>query len=313
MTSRRLLLPLSPDQKLSPAIHQALHFANLHHSQVTLLTVIEELAELKELVKNSVSILNLFDMARNDCLQQLEHHVQVLQPDYPNIRFQTRVETGIPFVEIIRLANSSGTGLIVIDAQRGNKKQACQWGSTTRHLMRKSPVPIWAISRQAYHSTTARIAVALNVADSDDEMFNSKILRLGYELASVSGACLYPCHAWRLDSEGYLRKWNHCTDLDIALIAGKLKKERSERLRALTEPYRQFNTPLHQVLLEGEPQEVLPDFVASQNIDLVVMGSLSRTGVAGFLMGNRAEYMLDALQCSVITLKPDDFCSPVLT
>ena len=313
MIFRHLLLPLSPEQPLSPAIHQALHLANRYQSQVTLLTVIEELAEFKELAKNSVSILNLLDRARKDCLQQLHHYVQVLKPDYPNILFQCRVETGIPFVEIIRLADSSRAELIVIDAQRGNKEQACQWGSTTRHLMRKSPVPVWAMSSQVRRPVISRVAAALNVADRDDEPFNAQIIRLGYELASACGASLYPCHAWRLDSEGYLRKWNHCTDLDIALIAGKLRRERSERLRALTAPYRQFNTQLHQVLLEGEAKQVLPDFVARQGIDLVVMGSVSRTGVAGFLMGNRAEYMLDVLQCSVITLKPGNFCSPVLT
>jgi nucleotide-binding universal stress UspA family protein len=41
------------------------------------------------------------------------------------------------------------------------------------------------------------------------------------------------------------------------------------------------------------------------------MGTVSRTGVAGLLIGNTAEKLLQKVNCSVLAVKPDDFSTPV--
>jgi nucleotide-binding universal stress UspA family protein len=46
-------------------------------------------------------------------------------------------------------------------------------------------------------------------------------------------------------------------------------------------------------------------------IDLLVMGSVCRTGIAGFLIGNTAEEVINQVDCSVLTLKPKGFITPV--
>jgi len=46
-------------------------------------------------------------------------------------------------------------------------------------------------------------------------------------------------------------------------------------------------------------------------VDLVVMGTVARTGIAGFFMGNTAESILTQLDCSVLTIKPPGFISPI--
>ncbi|MCO7023578.1 universal stress protein [Vibrio paracholerae] len=55
----------------------------------------------------------------------------------------------------------------------------------------------------------------------------------------------------------------------------------------------------------------MPEYVISNEIDLVILGSMSRTGISGFVMGNTAESMINQLECSVMTLKPDSFKPPV--
>ncbi|MEQ1895543.1 MAG: universal stress protein [Planctomycetota bacterium] len=44
---------------------------------------------------------------------------------------------------------------------------------------------------------------------------------------------------------------------------------------------------------------------------LLVMGSVSRGGITGLLLGNTAERLLDRVSCSLLTIKPRDFVSPV--
>lgn len=311
MTYRHLLVPVSPEQELGPAFHQALRFADQQKAKVTLLTVVEDLEEIQDLSKYAFTTLDLLNKATAIYHQQLKNHVLLLKQQYPHITFSTQIRMGIPFIEIIKSSVEGKVNLIIIDAHRSHKKVACQWGSTTKHLMRKSAIPIWAIHHT--ESQIKRIVAAIDVTKEDSGSLNNTIIQLAHELASINQASLYPCHAWRLESEGYLRKWNSCTDLDIALITKRLRSERCSRLRTLLAPYEQLPTPVHLRLIEGDAKEVLPDFVRKEGIDLVIMGSVSRTGIAGFLMGNTAEYMLDDLQCSVITLKPKGFRSPVLT
>ena len=44
---------------------------------------------------------------------------------------------------------------------------------------------------------------------------------------------------------------------------------------------------------------------------MVVMGTLSRSGPAGVLIGNTAEKVLARIDCSVLAVKPEAFITPV--
>lgn len=313
MNFQRLLFPIAPGQAMGPAFHQAFQFADKVKANVTLYTVIAELAEMKELSKYSVSTLNLLDQETQKNERLLGEHITELQSQYPNITFNMKVGVGIPFIEIIKEANAQSVDMIVIDAHRDAKETACKWGSTTRHLMRKSNTPLWAIQQpRNLEPQITKVLTAIDVTDADAEQLNAKLIQHAHEFASVCEASLYPCHAWRLESEGYLREWNRSTDLEIAVIAKQMREDRTQRLEALTTPYESSDTPINITMLEGVPKQILPDYVNNNDIDVVIMGTVSRTGIAGLVMGNTAERMLDKIECSVITLKPDDFESPVL-
>ena len=64
-------------------------------------------------------------------------------------------------------------------------------------------------------------------------------------------------------------------------------------------------------LVEGPAGEVLPELVRRLDINLIVMGTVARTGLSGLIMGNTAETILNSVGCSVLTVKPDGFVSPV--
>jgi nucleotide-binding universal stress UspA family protein len=81
----------------------------------------------------------------------------------------------------------------------------------------------------------------------------------------------------------------------------------SETLRQLLgdDSYNVINPGLH--LLKGPAQKAIPVAVKNLQADLVVIGTVARTGVSGFLIGNTAEEILDHLSCSVLAVKPTDF------
>ncbi|NKB72465.1 MAG: hypothetical protein GKR89_35765 [Candidatus Latescibacteria bacterium] len=64
-------------------------------------------------------------------------------------------------------------------------------------------------------------------------------------------------------------------------------------------------------LLNGGPAFLIPDLVTRHNIDLVVMGSIARTGIPGMVMGNTAERLLEQVECALLVTKPGGYVSPV--
>ena len=53
------------------------------------------------------------------------------------------------------------------------------------------------------------------------------------------------------------------------------------------------------------------DLVAEVRTDVLIMGPLSRCGEAGFFVANTAESVLGKVDCSVLTVKPEGFVTPV--
>ena len=62
---------------------------------------------------------------------------------------------------------------------------------------------------------------------------------------------------------------------------------------------------------ESSAPEAIIRQVRKHQIDLLVMGTVCRTGLSGFFIGNTAEKVLGNVDCSVLTLKPEGFVSPV--
>ena len=63
--------------------------------------------------------------------------------------------------------------------------------------------------------------------------------------------------------------------------------------------------------IKGNPGVAIPRFAKRRRINLVVMGTVARSGIDGFLIGNTAEKVVSKLDCSLLAVKPDDFTSPV--
>lgn len=311
MIFSQILVPIVPEQGINNALHQALQVADKASSHVTLLSVFKELDEFKEIHQISGSPLDILDNAIQFYHNALKEHVHTLRKTYPNIKFATKVRIGIPFIEIIKEANESNSTMVIIDSFRETKVMACERGSNTLNLMRKSEVPIWSTSKEP--RAINNIVVAIDLTSPDYQAFNSKLISLAIEFCNSTGAHLTFCHAWKLESEGFLRDWNGYSDMDIALLSQKMRCERMERLDSLLFPYTDSQvSPIQVKLLEGDTKEVLPKYVTDNKVDLVILGSMSRTGISGFVMGNTAESMINQLDCSVITVKPDSFHSPVL-
>ena len=61
--------------------------------------------------------------------------------------------------------------------------------------------------------------------------------------------------------------------------------------------------------LHGAPDDEIPACVEEKEVDILVMGTLARTGIEGVIIGNTAENIVQSVRCSLVALKPKDFSS----
>ncbi|QDT11891.1 universal stress protein [Planctomycetes bacterium K23_9] len=219
------------------------------------------------------------------------------------------VAIGDPATEITRQVLHEDHDLVVKTAD-GFAPNGRMFGSVAKSLMRICPCPVWLLKPEI-HGAFDRVLAAIDV-DSDDTKHNSlnlKILELAYSIAQRDNAQLHVVSAWQIWMEDSMRR--HSGD-DV--IDSVRKNHEAKVHRALDElmqaPYSHAdNIQLH--LHHGAPAAVLRSVADEIEADLMVMGTVCRTGVAGFLIGNTAESVISELTCSLLTLKPDKFVSPV--
>ena len=69
-----------------------------------------------------------------------------------------------------------------------------------------------------------------------------------------------------------------------------------------TEDEHQEEIKLTMVIEEGSPADIIVKKIKEENIDLVVMGTLGKSGIAKFLLGSVAEKVVRSSSCPVLVI-----------
>jgi universal stress protein E len=164
-------------------------------------------------------------------------------------------------------------------------------------------------SRMATISPTSAAAVFPNLAATDLSPIGDRAVSLAADVAVASHAELHVVHAWQLPVELQLSRERRSEE-EFSAELNAIREHAVEHIRSIL---RDAPESLHVELHVGRdaPSHAVRTAVEKLGVDLLVMGTISRTGVAGLLMGNTAEKLVDRVECSLLTVKPDDFVCPV--
>jgi universal stress protein E len=142
-------------------------------------------------------------------------------------------------------------------------------------------------------------------------VLNTLIMDLATSLAQWQKSQLHVLSCWSLYGESALRDgaFLKVSDDRLKEILKNEEQSHQSKLDELVDRYRDYNVNAH--LVKGDPIDHIPSFANKENIDVVVMGTVARTGIPGLLIGNTAETVLQLIKSSVITVKPDGFETPI--
>jgi nucleotide-binding universal stress UspA family protein len=309
---QNILMVYNGKEDHQPALAHVIALAERTGARLTLVDVVEDLGFDSRLIRKPFSFGSLRTELLNERREQLEASVRAIAGNRATIA--AKVLTGNAPIAIIREVLSAGHDLVVKSAVGPDTGFGSRlFGSTAIKLMRKCPVPVWAI-KPSPEIRFRKILAAVDPTSSPDgdDRLNDLIVSLAGSIARSEGAHLHVLHCWRLQGESLLSSGR--TRIPETAFNDLLEEsERQTRLR--------FDKLIQSPVLEGVDVEVhlqrghvgliMPAFIEAEGIDLVVMGTLSRTGVAGLIAGNTAEKVFYSADCSVLAVKPPDFVSPV--
>ena len=159
------------------------------------------------------------------------------------------------------------------------------FGAIDMELLRQCPCPVWLIGRPGSPSARWRIfaAVHANPKDDAEQALNGTILDWALTLKAFGSADLTVLQAWIPYGASLLKP--RMSPGEFRQFIETSRRTEDEALSDFVGPFTDRLTGVAVELVEGEPQDAVARFVESHGIDVVVMGTVARTGIAGLVMG----------------------------
>lgn len=181
-------------------------------------------------------------------------------------------------------------------------------------LLRESPYPVWLQRPFQKPERSPHIAVAIDpmVESEEERALSLRLLKLSSLIASIFNSRLHILSCWEYYLEHYLddNAWIHVEEAELAEKISQAKVKHEQTLQSLIKESGISDNPVAH-LLHGIPGEKIPEYTAELEIDVLVMGTLARTGISGFFIGNTAENVLKSISCSLVAIKPEGFESSI--
>lgn len=315
---KKILFVAGSTQQNSYALEQAVKLADENQATLTVVEVVECVTCGIGMPPGGPISAELQAALVDEQTQKLK---KLVEPYHNQAKIDTTVLVGTAFMEIIREVLRKGFDLVIKIPEYQSFMNRL-FGSDDMHLLRKCPCPVWLISA----SSSARFRKIMAMVDFDpfdpkpeDGVINRKILEMSSSLALAQFCELHIVHVWRALGESSLRfGFEQQPEADVDAYVEGIREKHQQHLDALVAEF-VSNTGRDAVdyikpqihLVKGFARDVVPQLVKENQIDLVTMGTVGRTGIPGFIMGNTAETILSQINCSVLAIKPQGFVTPV--
>ena len=315
---RKILYVLNGELDTSAiAFKRALSLAENNSAELSLLRVLPHLSSMAFEGALGMSQAEIESRMLDETEQKL---AQTLSMVVSKSTLSQKVVLGKNYLEAIRLVIREGYDLVIKVAENPGWLDRL-FGSDDMHFLRKCPCPVWIMKdsdKLNYTKIMAAVDFDQNNQDFGEPELNCTIMELSSSLALAEFASLHVVNVYDALSAGFISLWVNKPEL----VEQQLQQDEYEyKKSALTsllqwlkkkigdETYAYLSPSTE--LIQGNPAQLLPELASKQEIDIVVMGSVGRSGISGLIIGNTAESVLSQLSCSVLVVKPAGFVSPV--
>ena len=219
------------------------------------------------------------------------------------ISVQSCIATGIPSEEVLAVARTKDTDLIVVGTRGKTGLEHVLLGSTAERIIRMAPCPVLTVpmdkqrtdgrsSTEKPSTTPKRMLVPVDFSDCSLDA-----LEYGALIAQRSNASLKLLHVLEPVSYGLDFTLPHMAERESSKTA--VTKRLSDLVSALTSG----GLASDFLMSGGLPTDSILDAARAQSVDVIVMGTHGRRGLSHALFGSVAESVLRRSSCPVLTVR----------
>jgi len=212
-----------------------------------------------------------------------------------------------PFEAVIERVIEQKYHVVIKGTHQHDKLKSVIFTPTDWHLLRKCPCPLLLVKDHSWPEN-GNVLAAVNAGSDEDEhqSLNDIITEEAKHLADL------------IHSNVHLVNSYPGTPVNIAIEIPEFDASQyndsmlHHHQDAMASHAEKFGVPVENThVQEGLPEDVIEEVALKLDAELVVLGTIGRTGLSAALIGNTAEHVIDKLNCDVLALKPVGYKSPL--
>ena len=301
-TFNHLFVVLEANNDIQPALMRAEQIALLNKARITLcLGANSRMHQIEEdiaVLGDTVSEAQIHQLLTDNCQEFLKKLAEPLQKKAIQIEFSLGWSDDA-VDGIIEAVEKSKADLVIKSSRHHSKIKTLFYTPTDWKLLRKCPAPILMVHSEKPHLPQNMLAAVSALAiDEEHSKLDLQVLDYASSISQLFQAKLKVINAFTpvplgvsLDGTGVYQD-EYLQDL-----------QQEHHLKTL-ELTRKFSISDDQVeTRHGDTNSAITECVTELNIDMVIMGTIAREGLAGLFIGNTAEKILESLDCEILTVK----------
>jgi universal stress protein E len=228
------------------------------------------------------------------------------------IKVDCAVQWDFPVYQaIVRQVLRCKPTMLIAESHRHGRVARWLLANTDWELIRACPCPLWFVK-------TPRLSNRLSVLAAIDPLhahakptqLDDRIIQQASMLSGLLAGSVKLVHA-------YTAPLHNSAATIIEPLRPVIKSSRSRQVltgvrKKIQQLADRHSIPAANCLIkQGDAVEVISDITASQKIDLLVMGAVSRSELQRSYIGSTAEKLIDRVRCDLLIVKPDKFKTSV--
>ncbi|MFT4926347.1 MAG: universal stress protein E [Phenylobacterium sp.] len=212
-----------------------------------------------------------------------------------------------PFEAIIETVIKQDYDLVVKGTHTHDTLKSIIFTPTDWHLLRKCPCPVLLVKEMEW-AKDGRILAAVHTGSDagHHKALNDKIIQESFYLANLVSAQVHMVNSFPGTPVNIAIE---IPEFDPTEYNTVVKQHHEEAMNELANQYDISKDRIH--IDEGLPEDVIPEVSSAIDAELLVIGTIGRTGFSAAIIGNTAEHVLDRINSDVLAIKPDGYVSPL--
>ncbi len=292
------LLVWSSDDRRTTAARYAGRLAAATGARITLAGVLEEMPRLaRRVLPRGWNLRALARSQREADLQRTATRVRRF-----GVTPRVTLLDGSPVNALVAEVRRGRHDLLVLDAPSPDSVQPDR--TTATRLVRECPCPV--LFAHGGRRGRPRVLVAVDTGPwrgRATDVLNAALMQTGLWFSDALNGELHVLHAWEAYGERIMRRGG-LTQTELKQYVTDAREQVRHDLEDTVAPFSDRIDPTHIHLEHGDARKAIGAFATRHCIDLIVIGTVPRRGLAARVIGNTAETVLDKAPCSVLVIEP---------